>query len=72
MTYNQYIEQIEEIINSPRSDSQKIARLTGAFEQYTTDVVGVLEEFKHCCRDNELARFGFDRAIFAIKAGGQK
>lgn len=51
MTKNQYIKVIEQVINSPRSNSQKISRLQEAFELYNREIIdefyGFAEDLKH-------------------------
>lgn len=51
MNKKQYLKTIELIINSPRSDLQKISRLQNAFELYTREVISdfkqLAEDYRH-------------------------
>ena len=44
MNKKQYMKVIEQIINSPRNDSQKIIRLQDAFELYNRQIIDDLEQ----------------------------
>lgn len=48
MTKKQYLKVIEQIINSPRSNLQKISRLQDAFELYNQHII---DEFEQLAKD---------------------
>ena len=48
MNKKQYMKVIEQIINSPRSDLQKISRLQNAFELYNREII---DEFEQLAKD---------------------
>ena len=50
MNKKQYMKVIEQIINSPRSDLQKIGRLQNAFELYNKEIIDKLEQLEEDCK----------------------
>jgi hypothetical protein len=57
MNKKQYLKTIELIINSPRSDLQKISRLQNAFELHHREIIDALEQLAEDYRHEENSGF---------------